>query len=292
MYVVDRNLQPAPIGVPGELLIGGDGVTDGYFERPELTDDRFILDHFRPDVPGARLYRTGDLVRVGSDGRFEFLGRLDFQVKLRGYRIELGEIETRLAEHPLVREAVVVAREDVPGDQRLVAYVIPAAGEIDSSALRDHLGEKLPEFMVPAHYVTVDSYPLTPNNKTDRRALPPPVEHLAAPRAVYAPPTNAAEQQLVAIWCELLGLDDVGVNDNFFDLGGHSLLAVQLHRSIVQALDASISITDVFRFPTIASLADHVEHQGVKVEQAQQQVADRAATRRKAMASRRTRRRG
>ncbi len=296
MYVVDRDLQPVPLGVPGELLIGGDGVTDGYLDRPELTAQRFVSDHFRTDRPDARLYRTGDLVRYEANGAIEFLGRMDFQVKVRGHRIELGEIETRLNDYPTIREAVVVAREDTPGDQRLVAYVIPSPGVavdggIDPDALRDHLGQHLPEFMVPAHYVTLTRFPLTPNKKTDRNALPPPHTPPVSSGANYVAPTAGVQHDLVDIWQDLLGVAKVGVDDNFFDLGGHSLLAVQLHRHITSTLGSELSITDVFRFPTIASLTDHLDHRGKATEVAAAKASDRADSRRQAMKARRTRRR-
>ena len=292
MYVVDRNLQPVPVGVPGELLIGGDGVVRGYLNRPELTNERFIPDHFRPDQAGAMLYRTGDLVRYRDDGNIDFLGRIDFQVKIRGYRIELGEIEALLNEHVAVREAVVTAREDAPGDKRLVAYIIPQAGQqVDSNELRDHLQQNLPEFMVPAHYVTLDRFPLTPNKKTDRKALPAPDQVKLKAKAVYIAPENASEQKIVTIWQELLGVEQVGVNDNFFDLGGHSLLAVQLHRMVKEAVQAELSITDIFRFPTIRSLTQYLGNQEAEAEAAKQKVSDRAAARREAMANRRNRRR-
>ncbi|MCA9984710.1 MAG: LLM class flavin-dependent oxidoreductase, partial [Anaerolineales bacterium] len=292
MYIVDRQLQPVPVGVPGELLIGGDGVVRGYLGREELTADRFVPDHFRPDQPEAKLYRTGDLVRYRPDGNIEFLGRLDFQIKIRGYRVELGEIEALLNEHESVREAVVSAREDTPGDKRLVAYLIPRPGAvINANDLRDHLKQDLPDFMVPSHYVTMDKFPLTPNKKTDRKALPAPDQQQLKSSAVYAAPENDAEQKIAAIWQDLLGVEQIGVNDNFFDLGGHSLLAVQMHRMVKEAVEAELSITDIFRFPTIRALSNFLGNQEAEAAAAQQKVTDRAAARREAMANRRNRRR-
>lgn len=290
MYIVDERLRPVPVGVPGELLIGGDGVTKGYLDRPELTAERFIADHFRPDRPGARLYRTGDLARYNADGTIDFLGRMDFQVKLRGYRIELGEIEARLTEHPSVREAVCTVREDTPGDQRLIGYVIPAGDAIDDDAVLAHVAEHVPEFMVPSVLVELDAFPLTPNKKTDRGALPAPEARAAVSQAAYAPAEDDTQRQIVELWQRLLGVTQVGIDDNFFDLGGHSLLAVTLHRELKDTLEAEVSITDVFRFPTISSFTAHLRDREGAQEEARAKVADRASARRAAMAGRRPRR--
>ena len=256
MYVLDEAMNPVPPGTAGELWIGGDGVTRGYFQRPDLTDDRFKPDPFvTPDRAcpwGARMYRTGDLVRWRADGRLDFLGRADFQVKLRGYRIELGEIEAVLEQQPGVKQAVVLAREDSPGDLRLVAYLTGTAQE---PALRAELATVLPEHMVPAHFVTLSEMPLTPNRKVDRKALPAPSVTAPASMAFVAPESDI-EAQLAAIWGRILGVPKVGAKDNFFALGGHSLLAVQAHREIREQLNApKLSITDIFRFPTLAALA-------------------------------------
>jgi natural product biosynthesis luciferase-like monooxygenase protein len=289
LYVVDAHGQPLPPGVPGELLIGGAGVVRGYLGRPELTADRFIADRFKRRGTG-RLYRTGDLARWRPDGQMEFLGRLDHQVKIRGYRVELGEIEALLERMPAVREAVVIAREDVPGDKRLVAYVVPRAGAAPAAAaLRDALRDALPEYMVPAHVVMLAALPRTPNAKIDRKALPAPDGGTAAPASVYVPPGNELEQQIASIWQEVLQLPQVGMRDNFFDLGGHSLLAVQVHGRLRERLSREVSITDLFRFPTIRALTDFLEGSTTAAVGAAATL-QRAEARREAMLRRRSRR--
>ncbi len=225
IHVLDRSGEPAPVGVAGELYVGGVGVARGYLNRAALTAENFVPDPFG-GTSGARMYRTGDLGKRRADGTLEFLGRSDAQVKVRGYRIELGEIEARLAEHPRVREAAVVAREDAPGDRRLVAYCV-GDGAVEVETLRSHLLERLPEYMVPAAYVTLDRLPLTPNGKLDHRALPAP-EGDAYVRGGYEPPEGETEEVLAGIWSELLSVERVGRHDNFFELGGHSLLVVGL----------------------------------------------------------------
>jgi natural product biosynthesis luciferase-like monooxygenase protein len=278
LYVLDAHAQPVPIGVPGELFIGGDGVVRGYLHRPELTAERFIQDPFSRR-PGARLYRTGDLVRYRSDGNVEFLGRLDHQVKVRGYRIEMGEIETVLQEQPSVKQAVVMAREDIAGDVRLVAYVVPAGSLPAVADLRGALKETLPEFMVPAHIVFLDALPLTPNAKVDRKALPAPERALTGAPAAFDPPRSSLETTIAGIWCDALSVEQVGVADNFFDLGGHSLLMVQVQHTLRRSLDRDIPITDLFRFPTVRSLAAHL-NQPIDHPTTMHQSAERADTRR------------
>jgi amino acid adenylation domain-containing protein len=252
-YVLDAAREPLPVGVPGELYVGGAGVARGYLGRPGLTAERFVPDPFGGEA-GARLYRTGDRVRWLADGTLDFLGRVDHQVKVRGYRIELGEIEARLAEHPAVREAVVVAREDEPGDRRLVAYVAgdPAAG---ADVLRAYLGETLPEYMVPAAYVHLDVLPLTPNGKLDRKALPSP-DGEAFARHGYEAPAGEVEQALAEIWSEVLGVERVGRHDDFFELGGHSLLALQMASHVQQVLDLEVEPGKVFECPVLKDLAE------------------------------------
>ena len=290
MYVLDEAMAPVPPGTAGELWIGGDGVTRGYWQRADLTEDRFKPDPFvtadRATPWGARMYRTGDLVRWRDDGKLDFLGRADFQVKLRGYRIELGEIEAVLEAQPGVKQAVVLAREDSPGDLRLVAYIVGAAHE---AALRAELAGALPEHMMPAHFVTLDALPLTPNRKVDRKALPAPSAAKPVTEAFVAPASDV-EAQLAAIWGRILGVPKVGSRDNFFALGGHSLLAVQAHREIRAELGAAkLSITDIFRFPTLQALAKHLDDKPAAAKSAAAPVAvanDRAEARNDAMARR------
>jgi natural product biosynthesis luciferase-like monooxygenase protein len=279
LYIVDRHLQPVPLGVPGELLIGGDGVVPGYLHRPELTAERFIPDPFS-GRPGARLYRTGDLARYRADGTVEFLGRLDHQVKIRGYRIELGEIEALLREQASVNDAVVIAREDVPGDVRLVGYVLPAGGDqIEVAALRSTLKERLPEFMVPSHLVVLDRFPLTPNAKIDRKALPAPSAVETPTRPMFAAPASELEATVAGVWRTALNVPEVGIDDNFFDLGGHSLLMVQVQQTLRRTLERDLAITDLFRFPTIRTLAAHLSAAGGTITTTQQG-AERADARR------------
>jgi amino acid adenylation domain-containing protein len=256
-YVVDAHMQPAPAGVPGELLIGGDGLARGYWNRPELTAEKFIPDPFSPDA-AARLYRTGDLVRYLADGNVEFLGRIDHQVKLRGFRIELGEIESVLRSHPGVKEAVAAVPAEA--EKRLVAYVVLAGEPACTSAeLRDYLRRKLPDYMVPAAFVSMKALPLTPNGKVDRKALPLPGADTAAELSgAYVAPDSDAEQKIAAIWKEVLGVARVGRNNNFFDLGGTSLLLMGVHSRLRQAFGNDITMVDLFRHTTVRALAQHL----------------------------------
>ncbi|WKB55700.1 non-ribosomal peptide synthetase [Eleftheria terrae] len=257
VYVLDGQGEPVPRGASGELYIGGDGVAQGYWGREELTQERFVADRFG-GVAGARLYRTGDLVRWRADGVLEFLGRNDHQVKLRGYRIELGEIEARLAQHPGVKQAVVVAREDSPGERRLVAYHTAAGSQaVAAQVLREHVAAALPAYMVPAAYVALAVLPQTPNGKLDRRALPAP-EGEAYVRQAYEAPQGELEQALAGLWAGLLQQPRIGRHDNFFDLGGHSLLATQLMVRVQQEMDIEIPIPTLFSAPTLAAFAEAV----------------------------------
>ena len=256
IYLLDGLLEPVPVGVAGEIYIGGAGVARGYLNRPELTAERFIASPF---VEGDRLYKTGDLGRYLADGNIEFLGRNDFQVKIRGFRIELGEIETQLAQHAGVREAVVLAREDEPGDKRLAAYYTAAdpADAPDAEALRRHLSARLPEHMVPAAYVLIEALPLTPNGKLDRKALPAPDAQALVSRA-YEAPRGEVETALAGIWAEVLRLERVGRNDNFFELGGHSLLAVKMLSKVRQLFDVDLALAALFAEPTLKGLTQRV----------------------------------
>jgi acyl carrier protein len=252
LYVLDEHLQPAPIGVPGELYIGGAQVTRGYLGRPELTGERYLPDLYSP-TPGARMYRSGDKVRWLADGRVEFIGRADFQVKVRGFRVEPGEISTVLREHPAVREALVVAREDVPGDKRLVAYVV-SSEPVPTESLRALLQERLPAYMVPSAFVALEALPLTPNGKVDRRALPAP-EAPSSPADAYVAPRTPLEEQFAGAFAEVLGLERVGVEDDFFVLGGHSLLAVRLIALIRERTGLTLPLSALFQGATVARLA-------------------------------------
>lgn len=250
IYILDTNQQPLPIGQEGELLIGGDGLARGYLNRPELNADRFVAHPFKP---GQRLYRTGDLARYRKDGNIDCLGRLDFQVKIRGFRIELGEIENQLASHPGVRENVVVAREDTPGEKRLVAYVVSRQEPpVTAEQLREHLRRKLPDHMMPAAFVSIRDLPLTPNGKIDRKALPPPTAETAQPPISNYTPTEA---RLVTIFEKILGLRVTSARDSFFDLGGHSLMAAGLMIAIEREFGRRLPLARLFDSPTIAALA-------------------------------------
>ena len=258
-HVLDAHLQPVPIGVRGELFLAGEGVARGYLHRPELTAEKFVPDPFS-DEPGRRMYRTGDLARYFPDGNLEFLGRLDNQVKLRGYRIELGEIEAVLAEHPAVREAVVTLHDN-GRDKHLVAYVVAdehfAVADRD---VREFVKRRLPEYMVPFMVVVLDAMPLTPNGKVDRAALAPPDIARPGSRGGDAAPRTAVERALVGVWTEVLGLDHVGIHDNFFDLGGHSLLATQVVSRMRDTFDMGLPLAELFAHPSIAELAECVEN--------------------------------
>jgi len=258
LYILDAWLQPVPLGVAGELHIAGDGVADGYLNQDELTRSRFIGDPF--GAPGATMYKTGDLARYKADGAVDYLGRLDQQVKIRGFRIELGEIENRLVEHEQVGAAVVLARPDAAGGQRLLAYVsmtaaAPLAVQAAVASLKSWLTQALPEFMVPPHVMVIDAWPLTPNGKIDRKALPEPDARDL--QGAYAAPATATEVRLVALWAELLELDGsrIGTDASFFALGGHSLMLVRLVSRIDGQFQVRLDIRDLFEMSTIARIA-------------------------------------
>jgi amino acid adenylation domain-containing protein len=257
LYVLDRSMRPVPIGVAGELYIGGVGVARGYFNRPEMTAEKFVIDPFSTE-PGKHLFRTADLVRYHADGAIEFLGRADYQVKIRGFRIELGEIETVLKQHPAIKDVVVTAREDIPGDKRLVAYIVlqPAS---ESNALfvedlRNYLKDKLPHYMIPAAFVYLDVLPLMPNGKVNRKALPAPDMTRPNLEKAYIAPRNEVEEILAKIWADILGIDHVGIHDNYFDLGGASIQSLQL---IAKANEVGFHLTPemLFEHQTVAELA-------------------------------------
>jgi amino acid adenylation domain-containing protein len=261
IYLLDEHLQPVPVGVSGELYIGGDGLARGYLNRPKLTAEKFIPDPFCSQ-PEARLYKTGDIGRYLPDGAIEFLGRRDRQVKVRGFRIELGEIETALAQHPKVSQATVLVREEVPGEKQLVAYLVcHDKRALTSAALRAFLKEKLPGFMVPSVFVLLDSLPLTLNGKVDREALPAPGGSVVELESHFVPPRSPTEELLASIWAEVLKLDKVGIDDNFFDLGGHSLLAMALLSRLRETFEVELPVRTLYTYPTVAGVASRIETQ-------------------------------
>jgi amino acid adenylation domain-containing protein len=254
VHVLDAAREPMPVGVVGEMYVGGPGLAQGYLNRPELTTERFVPDPFRA---GERLYRTGDLARRLTNGDLEYIGRIDQQVKIRGFRIELGEIEAALGRHTRVRQAAVIAREDAAGTKKLVAYLVGEGGQpVDPAELRDHLRAVLPEYMVPAHFVFLPTLPLTANNKVDARALPSPDERTAAVRDTESEPRTTLEFQLLALWRQALGDDNLGTHDNFFDHGGHSLVAVELLSRIEQVYGRKLPLATLFQAPSVAEIAE------------------------------------
>jgi len=259
IYILDQQWQPLPIGVPGDLYLGGVGLAQGYLHQPERTAECFVPHPFARE-PGARLYKTGDVGRSLPDGTVEFLGRVDHQVKLRGYRIELGEIEAVLGRHPSVRQAVVVTREDEPGHMRLVAYAVPQGAQTPRvSALQSYLREELPEYMVPSAIVLLDALPLTPNGKVDRTALPAPDRIQLDRGGVFTAPRTPTEELLAGIWARVLDLDTVGIHDNFLALGGHSLLAMRIAARIREAFQVELPLRTLFEAPTVAGVAEEIE---------------------------------
>ncbi len=258
-YILDEQMQPVPLGVVGELYLGGDGVSRGYLNRPGLTAEKYIPDPFSPQ-PGARLYKTGDLARYGRDGQLEFLGRRDHQVKVRGYRIELGEIEAVLAQHPAIAEVVVMAQPEEQGGKQLVAYLVANPGQTFApEEIRPYLQSRLPDYMIPAIFMPLPALPQTPNGKIDRRALPLPTADRAQITAAYVPPRTAMEEKVAAIWAEVLGVTQVGALDNFFESGGHSLLAVRIMSRLRQTLQVDLPLRLLFESATVAGLAVALE---------------------------------
>nr|WP_268890187.1 non-ribosomal peptide synthetase [Gloeocapsopsis dulcis] len=262
VYVLDAKLNPVPAGINGEIYLGGDGLAQGYLNRPELTAEKFIANPFCQDR-NLRLYKTGDRACRRADGNIEFLGRIDCQIKIRGFRVELGEIETVLAQHPSVQTAVVDVRE-VATDRQLIAYVVPQPTAVVSDReLRSFLKTQLPQYMLPAMFVPLKSLPLTTNSKIDRQALPLPT---AAPDTILVAPSTSVEKSLVDLWCQLLGRKQVGIHDNFFELGGHSLLATQLISRIRDRFQVEIPLRSLFESPTIAQLAQKIDAVWIKAQ--------------------------
>ncbi len=259
LYVLDAQMQPVPRGVAGELFIGGEGVARGYFQRPDLTAERFVPDPFSSQ-PGTRLYQTGDLVRYRLDGQLEFLGRLDQQVKVRGYRIELGEIEAAIRTHEVVQECVVIVREDQPGDRRLVAYLVPERNsQFSMLKLREHLEHFLPDYMIPAAFVALEHLPLTSHGKVDRNALPLPSDERPEIESAYVAPRTVLEKEIAEAFAEVLGIEKVGIHDNFFDLGAHSLRVAQLSARLSKIYRVNPPVQQFFEVPTVAGLARTIE---------------------------------
>ena len=253
VFVFDREMNPVPIGVTGELYAGGDGLARGYLGQPDLTAEVFLPDP-NAEEPGSRLYRTGDLVRYRAGGNIEFIGRTDHQIKLRGYRIEIEEIETALAAHAEVRQCAVVVKEDQAGERGLVAYVALHLQDTPAD-LRSYLKQRLPDYMIPARFVMMEALPLTPRGKIDRGALPDPPHDRTAKTAAFVPPGNVVEEVLALMFAELLDLEPVGVHDNFFELGGHSLLATQLVTRVRKTFHVDLPLRTFFEAPTVAALS-------------------------------------
>jgi amino acid adenylation domain-containing protein len=256
IYLLDEQMQPVPLGASGELYIGGEALARGYLNRPDLTQERFVTNPFKS---GDRLYKTGDLARYFNNGQIECLGRIDRQVKIRGFRIELEEIQAVLDGHTNVRTSAVIDREDVPGDKRLVAYIVPNPEQIPTAGqLRRFLQEKLPEYMVPSAFVAIETLPLSPNGKLDRQALPKPAKRQNEVSENFVAPSTAMETNLAQIWCEILDIDSVGVKDNFFDLGGTSISAFQVVTQVKEKLKLDLKTVKLFEYPTIADLAKYL----------------------------------
>lgn len=262
VYILDNVLNPVPIGIPGELYIGGDGLARGYLGQPELTSEKFIKNPFIEDN-NARIYKTGDLVKYMIDGNIEYAGRKDNQVKIRGFRIELGEIETLLNQNDLIREAIVAPKEVSNGQKSLVAYIIPKRSDEEANIpklLREYLRGRLPEYMIPSYFVIMDAFPMTPNGKIDRRSMPLPQKSLQVTKLNNQGPQNNTEKEIAQIWQEVLGTDTVGIQDNFFDLGGHSLLLTKVRSCIYEKIGKDIPIMELFNYPTVRSLSNFINN--------------------------------
>jgi amino acid adenylation domain-containing protein len=285
VYILDEKKQPVPIGVPGELYIGGAGVARGYLKQPEMTTERFIPDPFEPN-DSARMYKTGDLCRYLPDGRIQYLNRMDNQVKLSGFRIELGEIESALIQHPLISETAVVLQGESYENQRLVAYIVPENNEKPAvDALRAFLQKSLPYYMLPSQFVYLEELPLTPNNKVDRKALPVPDQARPELEQVYLAPENDSEKKLAELWCQVLDIDKVGMGDNFFDVGGTSLRAVQLIENIKQTFNVDLSVVTLFQHPTIRAFVNSLNKDG-ETSASYSKIKERAQLRKSALQKR------
>ncbi|MGB3534216.1 MAG: amino acid adenylation domain-containing protein [Microcoleaceae cyanobacterium] len=282
IYVLDSHLQPVPVGVPGELHIGGVGLARGYYNRPELTADKFIPNPFNTDETSSRLYKTGDLVRYLNDGNIEYLGRLDYQVKIRGFRIELTEIETVLQQYPDVKACRVVVQNNRLNEPEIVAYLIPdrTSNKIEkiSQNIKEFLEQKLTHYMIPAHFIILDQFPLTSNGKLDRQSLPKPGKQTPK-TSVYVAPQNPVEEKIVTIWQEVLKVEKVGIHDNFFELGGHSLLATRVNSRLREAFQMDIPLRTLFEKPTVVSLAKRISVMQITIQQFSQSSTTQKGTR-------------
>jgi acyl-CoA synthetase (AMP-forming)/AMP-acid ligase II len=286
IYLLDVNLRLVPTGVTGEIYIGGEGLARGYLNRPGLTAEKFRPDPFGA-TPGARFYKTGDLACFGANGEIKFIGRVDYQVKVRGFRIELEEIEAVLGQHRGVQQAVVVAREDEPGEKRVVAYVVAEQDEaLTPGEMGRFLKEKLPEYMVPSAFVVLDRLPLSPTGKIDRRALPEPDLMKSAVKSDYVAPRDDVERAIASVWQGVLRLEKVGIHDNFFDLGGHSLLLVQVNRKLRELFNQDLSMVEMFEHSTVSALATYINRQCAEQASFQHRY-ERAVSRREAIKRRR-----
>ncbi|HDR8054740.1 TPA: non-ribosomal peptide synthetase, partial [Bacillus cereus] len=265
IYILDKNLQQVPVGVKGEIYIGGEGVARGYLNQPELTTEKFIIDSFS-GRQGARLYKTGDLGRYLRDGNIEFLGRMDDQVKVRGYRIELGEIETLLSQHSVVDSTAVLIQEDKTKDKRLVAYITFKENQVlSSNELREYLRGYLPEYMIPSVFEKLDTMPLTINGKIDRKRLPKARVERPDLEVNYVKPSNEIEEKIASAWSEVLEIEKIGIYDNFFVLGGHSLLAMQVTSRLRNTLQVEIQLMDFFKAPTIFEMSEKIKRMNNKI---------------------------
>ena len=286
-YIVNDQNQLNPIGIAGELLIGGAGLSRGYLNKPDLTKEKFIPDHISK-VPNSLLYRTGDLACIQSDGNIKIYSRLDNQIKLRGFRIELGEIESILVTHPAVDQAVAIIREEDFGDKRIVAYITLQAGQDFSEIdLRQHLKKKLPEYMLPSIFVKMDTMPLTPNGKIDRKSLPHPKINRPELVQEFIQPQNELQKSISRLWSKILKIDKIGIDDNFFDLGGDSLLSVQLVMLLEKEMKTEIPVVKFFQYPTIRNFADYIERKHSPQQHSQSKLESRALLQRRALAKRR-----
>ncbi len=264
VYILDKDMKPTPVGVPGELYIGGAGLARGYLKLPQLTQEKFIPNPFSREE-GSRLYKTGDIVRFMPDGNIEFVGRGDHQVKIRGFRIELGEIETLLNKNTQISQSVVVCKEVVPGEKAIIAYVITKTKETDTVGLRDYLRESLPDYMIPSYFVMLESFPMTPNNKIDRKSLPMPEKTTHGASSDITTSSNDVQKTVSDIWKEVLSRENIGFNENFFDLGGHSLLLAKVRSKILKQMNIDLQIMDLFKYPTVNTLSEYLEQkQGKK----------------------------